>query len=92
MNTKEFLDKLNVDQLHYAIEYAEECIQKLIAVPRKEYWCLGDSWMNVAFFIKEDRQRALALFVEEFESDTSYSELRLELVHRRPDEVEGLLK
>lgn len=92
MGTPEFLDRLNDSQLEYAIEYAQNKLKKMTEVPREEYWCVGDSWMNIAFYKKEDKQKALECFIKEFSDEKVESQLRIDLVKRRPDEVEGLLK
>lgn len=92
MNTKEFLNTLNADQLDFAINYAIGKLQEIKEVPKEEYWCVGDSWMNIAFYRKADKEKALQCFIKEFSDARVDKELRIELVNMRPDEVEGLLK
>lgn len=92
MSTKEFLAKLNADQLQFAINEASALLLKMTEVPKEEYWCVGDSWMNIAFFKKEDKDKALECFIKEFSDDKADYELKIELVKLRPDEVEGLLR
>lgn len=92
ISTRDFLNQLSADQLDFAIQYAGERLQKLNDVPKQEYWRVGDDWINVAFFNITEREKALECFVKEFETDHSYTELRIEVVKLRPDDVKGLLK
>lgn len=93
MSHKEYIDKLDLDQLRYVVEYAQERITGLLERSKTTYWQISDYWINHAYFVESDYARALEFFQKIAKKrEDDLEELIIKKVKCYPEDVEGLLK
>ena len=93
MSHKEYLDKLDLDELRWVAEHAQERIAGLLERSKTTYWQVSDYWINHGFFLEGDYDKALEFFQQIAKKrEGKLEELLIKKVKLYPEDVEGLLK
>ena len=74
MSTKEYLDKLTIDQLRFARDEADRRIKEAETKPKKILWCVTGTYGSVVeWYREEDYEKALLKLKEVIDRDCKQS-------------------